>query len=185
MNCSSSPPTTHKQGDGRGTQSGSSTKGRADASSLADPRRQLRSGLTNKTRPAGGIPRVLRTRRIVDAHSRPSLNSSPWIRWYPEPVFSVASRGISAVIPALTGGRPARWGKSTSWRPGGGATAVRCWALRAGASAAASAGAGSAQRGPRGRPSSAGPRMGAAQHGDSCRSTSSSASLEARWPASG
>jgi hypothetical protein len=32
-----------------------------------------------------------------------------WIRWYPQPVFSVASRSISAVISALTGGRPVRW----------------------------------------------------------------------------
>jgi hypothetical protein len=42
--------------------------------------------------------------------TRPSLNSSPWIRWYPQPVISVASRAISVVIPALTGGRPAHLG---------------------------------------------------------------------------
>jgi hypothetical protein len=35
------------------------------------------------------------------------LSSSPWIRWYPQPVFSVASRSISAVISALTE-RPSR-----------------------------------------------------------------------------
>jgi hypothetical protein len=39
------------------------------------------------------------------------LRSSPWIRWYPQPVFSVASRSISAVISALTGGRPVRFGQ--------------------------------------------------------------------------
>jgi hypothetical protein len=56
---------------------------------------------------AGGIRSAFRIRRIVDAPTRwPSLSSSPWIRWYPQPVFSVASRSISAVISALTGGRP-------------------------------------------------------------------------------
>jgi hypothetical protein len=60
---------------------------------------------------AGGIFSVLRTRRIVDAPTRwPSLNSSPWIRWYPQPWFSVASRSISAAISGLTGGRPVRYG---------------------------------------------------------------------------
>ena len=35
---------------------------------------------------AGGIFRALRTRRMVDALTRwPSLSSSPWIRWYPQP----------------------------------------------------------------------------------------------------
>ena len=39
----------------------------------------------------------------MDALARwPSLSSSPWIRWYPQPVFSVASRSISAVISAPT-----------------------------------------------------------------------------------
>jgi hypothetical protein len=60
---------------------------------------------------AGGIFRALRTRRIVEALARwPSLSSSPWIRWYPQTVFSVASRSISAVISVLTGGRPVRSG---------------------------------------------------------------------------
>jgi hypothetical protein len=60
---------------------------------------------------AGGIFRPFRIRRIVDAPTRwPSLSSSPWIRWYPQPVLSVASRSISAVISALTGGRPLRFG---------------------------------------------------------------------------
>src|ERR1019366_3646178 len=55
----------------------------------------------------GGIRSALRTRRIVEALARwPSLSSSPWIRWYPQPVFSVASRSISVAISALTGGRP-------------------------------------------------------------------------------
>jgi hypothetical protein len=40
----------------------------------------------------------------------PSLSSSPWILLYPQPLFSVASRSISAVISALTGGRPVRCG---------------------------------------------------------------------------
>ena len=59
---------------------------------------------------AGGIRSALRTRRIVDALTRwPSLSSSPWIRWYPQPVFSVASRSMSAAISALIGGRPVLW----------------------------------------------------------------------------
>ena len=60
---------------------------------------------------AGGIFRASRTRRMVDALTRwPSLSSSPWIRWYPQPLFSVASRSISAAVSALTGGRPIRCG---------------------------------------------------------------------------
>jgi hypothetical protein len=48
---------------------------------------------------------------MVDALTRyPSFSSSPWIRWYPQPLFSVASRSISVVIEALTGGRPVRCG---------------------------------------------------------------------------
>jgi len=48
---------------------------------------------------------------MVDAPIRwPSLSSSPWIRWYPQPLFSVASRSISVAISALTGGRPVRSG---------------------------------------------------------------------------
>jgi hypothetical protein len=42
-----------------------------------------------------GIFRALRTRRMVDALARwPSLSSSPWIRWYPQVLFSVASHRI-------------------------------------------------------------------------------------------
>jgi hypothetical protein len=60
---------------------------------------------------AGGIFSALRTRRMVDAPTRwPSLSSSPWIGWYPQPLFSVASRAMSAAISALTGGRPIRFG---------------------------------------------------------------------------
>jgi hypothetical protein len=60
---------------------------------------------------AGGIFRPFRPRRIVDAPARwPSLSSSPWIRWYPQPWFSVARRSIRAVISAPTGGRPVRFG---------------------------------------------------------------------------
>jgi hypothetical protein len=60
---------------------------------------------------AGGIRSALRTRRIVDALARwPSLSSSPWIRWYPQLLFSVARGSISAVSSALTGGRPVRLG---------------------------------------------------------------------------
>jgi hypothetical protein len=56
---------------------------------------------------AGGMCRALRTLRIVEAPTRwPSLSSSPWMRWYPHVLFSVASRSMSAVISALTGGRP-------------------------------------------------------------------------------
>jgi hypothetical protein len=48
---------------------------------------------------------------MLDALTRwPSLSSSPWILWYPQLLFSVASRSISAAISALTGGRPVRFG---------------------------------------------------------------------------
>jgi hypothetical protein len=48
---------------------------------------------------------------MVDALTRwPSFSSSPWIRWYPQLWFSVASRSMSMVISALTGGRPVRCG---------------------------------------------------------------------------
>ena len=47
----------------------------------------------------------------VDALIRwPSLSSSPWIRWYPQEGFSVASLPMSMVISVLTGCRPARFG---------------------------------------------------------------------------
>ncbi len=60
---------------------------------------------------AGGIRSALRTRRIVDALTRwPSLSSSPWMRWYPQRWFSVATRSMSAAISALTGGRPVQRG---------------------------------------------------------------------------
>ena len=40
---------------------------------------------------------------MMDALTRwPSLSNSPWIRLYPQPWFSVASRSISAAISALT-----------------------------------------------------------------------------------
>jgi len=49
---------------------------------------------------------------MVDAPTRwPSLRSSPWILLYPQPLFSVANRSISAAISALTGGRPVWLGK--------------------------------------------------------------------------
>jgi hypothetical protein len=58
-----------------------------------------------------GIFSALRTWRIVDAPTRwPGLSSSPWIRWYPQPWFSVARCSIRAVISVLTGGRPVRFG---------------------------------------------------------------------------
>jgi len=48
---------------------------------------------------------------MVDALTRwPSSSNSPWIRGYPQLLFSVASRSISAVISVLTGGRPVRCG---------------------------------------------------------------------------
>jgi hypothetical protein len=60
---------------------------------------------------AGGIFRAFKTRRIVEAVTRwPSLSNLPWIRCYPQPLFSVASRSMSAAISALTGGRPRRCG---------------------------------------------------------------------------
>ena len=58
-----------------------------------------------------GILRALRTRRIVDAPTQwPSFSSSPRILWYPQALFSVASRSISVAISALTRGRPVRCG---------------------------------------------------------------------------
>ncbi len=60
---------------------------------------------------AGGSPRVFRTRRIVEALTRwPRVRISPWIRWYPHVGFSVASRLISVAISGLIGGRPIRCG---------------------------------------------------------------------------
>jgi hypothetical protein len=60
---------------------------------------------------AGWIRSALRTRPIVDALTRwLGLSSSPWMRWYPQPLFSVASRPVVAAISALTGGRPVRCG---------------------------------------------------------------------------
>jgi hypothetical protein len=57
---------------------------------------------------AGGIFRALRIRRMADALTRwPTFSSSPWILLYPHPLFSLASRSISAATSALTGGRPA------------------------------------------------------------------------------
>ena len=54
---------------------------------------------------AAGVLSSLRIRRIVDPPARrPSLRSSPWVRRYPRPWFSVPSRSMSAVITALTGG---------------------------------------------------------------------------------
>ena len=60
---------------------------------------------------AGGIFSVLRTRRIVDVLTWwPGFSSSPWIRWYPQALFSVAGRSMSAAISALTCGRLVRFG---------------------------------------------------------------------------
>gem|GEM_PF-6388874 len=73
--------------------------------------RNFRQVVSVRRRGAGGIFSAVRTRRIVDAPTRwPGFSSSPWIRWYPQPLFSVASRSISAAISALTGGRPVRLG---------------------------------------------------------------------------
>ncbi len=67
--------------------------------------RNFRHVVSERRSGAGGIFSALGTRRIVDAPTRwPSLSSSPWIRWYPQPWFSVASRSM------LTGGRPVRCG---------------------------------------------------------------------------
>ena len=70
-------------------------------------------GMLMHSRPAvrAVIFSAFRTRRIVDALTRwPTLSSSPWILLYPQPLFSVASRSMSAAILALAGGRPARFG---------------------------------------------------------------------------
>jgi hypothetical protein len=62
---------------------------------------------------AGGIFSALRTRRIVEALTRwPGLSSSPWVRWYPRPWFSRASRPVSTAISGRTGGRPVRFGQA-------------------------------------------------------------------------
>ena len=72
-------------------------------------RRNVRHVVSEPRSGAGGIFSGLRTRRIVDAPTRwPSLSNSPWIRWYPQPWFSVASRSTSAAISVRTGGRPVR-----------------------------------------------------------------------------
>jgi hypothetical protein len=48
--------------------------------------RNVRQVLSVRRLGAGGIFKALRTRRMVDALTRwPSLSSSPWIRWYPQP----------------------------------------------------------------------------------------------------
>jgi hypothetical protein len=74
-------------------------------------RRKFRHVVSVRRRGAGGIFSALRTRRIVDALTRwPTLSSSPWILLYPQPLFSVASRSMSAAISALAGGRPVRFG---------------------------------------------------------------------------
>ena len=50
---------------------------------------------------AGGIFSAFSTLRIVDALTRwPGFSSSPWIRWDPQPLLSVASRSISPAISA-------------------------------------------------------------------------------------
>ena len=59
---------------------------------------------------AGGIPRRLRIRRIVEAPTRwPSLSSSPWILMYPQLGFSYAIGTTSTVRTSLIGGRPESW----------------------------------------------------------------------------
>jgi len=116
--------------------------------------------------PAGSSG-ALRTRRIAGALTRwPSLRSSPWIRWYGQPWFSVASRSISAAVSALTGGRPVRCGSARVRAirrrchrrtvPGLTSRCTRSVAGRSRMSAARTAR--SAQPGP-------GPGIGAAQHG--------------------
>ena len=74
--------------------------------------RNFRHVMSERRSGAGGVFSALRTLRIVDAPTRwPSLSSSPWIRWYPQPLFSVASCSMRAAIPALTGDRPVRLGQ--------------------------------------------------------------------------
>src|SRR5437764_1036003 len=52
--------------------------------------RNCRHAMSERRSGAGGIFSAVRTRRMVDAPTRwPSLSSSPWIRWYPQPWFSV------------------------------------------------------------------------------------------------
>ena len=71
------------------------------------------------------------TRRIVEALTRwPGLRSSPWMRWYAQLWFSVASRPMSAVISALTAGRPSGADKSTWARSADDATGARCGVSR-------------------------------------------------------
>jgi hypothetical protein len=106
---------------------------------------------------AGGIFKALRTRRMAGALTRwPSLSSSPWIRWYPRPLFPVASR------PVQHGGTGAGRRPSCPVRAGllaGGEAAVPAQDGAGGDQPVhpqpRGAGAGSARRGPRGRPSPA------------------------------
>jgi hypothetical protein len=82
--------------------------------------RKLRRGLRTQEIPprrvgaplgAGGTFSALRTRRIVDALTRwPTLEQLTLDLLYPQLLFSVASRPVSAATSALTGGRPILFG---------------------------------------------------------------------------
>ena len=79
---------------------------------------QHRRGLRVQELPPARIGAPTRSRRDPQrpedpadrGRADPSLSSSPWIRWYPQPLFSVARCSISAAISALTRGRPVRRG---------------------------------------------------------------------------
>ena len=82
---------------------------------LACPARNARQVWPDRVG-AGSMPALSRIRHTVDgAILYPRPVSSPWMRWLcrvrhnsctPQPLFSVASRSISAVSSALVGGRP-------------------------------------------------------------------------------
>src|ERR671934_1714062 len=58
---------------------------------------------------AGSIPSSLRiVQTVLAASLMPSPTSSPWIRRYPQPGFSRASRTTSSRTPAGVRGRPRR-----------------------------------------------------------------------------
>ena len=131
--------------------------------------------------PVPGESQALRTRRMVDALIRwPSLSSSPWIRWYPQPLFfggePLDQRGNLGAdrrpsCPVRVGPLAGDQAAVPPQDGAGGDQPVHPQVL---------AGAGSARRGPRGRPSPAGAAdLVRRSTATSCRSTSSSASLDA------
>jgi hypothetical protein len=61
---------------------------------------------------AGSMPASLRISQTVDAATlTPRTSNSPWMRRYPQPLFSRAKRSTSTRTDRTVGGRPARLGR--------------------------------------------------------------------------